>query len=57
MHVPANIDRRVLAMLAACVLAGREFVLLGRVEGTDYRYVSPCNTCARGFVRAGVLKR
>ena len=37
--------------------AGRDFVLLGRVEGTDYRYVSPCNACASGFVHAGVLKK
>lgn len=37
--------------------AGRDFVLLGRVDGSDYRYVSPCNACASGFVHAGVLKK
>lgn len=37
--------------------AGTEVVVLGRVEETDYLYVSPCNACASGFVPAGVLKK
>jgi len=32
-------------------------VVIGDARTTPYKFVSPCNACARGFVEAGVLRR
>ena len=37
--------------------SGAEFVVIGDAVGAPYKYVSPCNACASGFVPADALRK
>jgi hypothetical protein len=37
--------------------AGTVVAIIGKARDADWRYVSPCNACASGFVETGVLQK
>ncbi len=37
--------------------AGTVVAVIGNARDADWRYVSPCNACANGFVESGALRR